>query len=64
MGALAQDLNVELELSHSGDGVWQSNHQPDWNGWSPSTRRLGVGGPEEEILYHLRGSKNEVFKLA
>jgi len=64
VGALAQDLNVELELSQSGDGVWQSNYQPDWNGWSPSTRRLGAGGPEEEILYHLRGSKNEMFKLA
>jgi ring-1,2-phenylacetyl-CoA epoxidase subunit PaaC len=32
-------------------------------GWSPTTRRSGGAGPEEEILYHLRGSKNAVFKL-
>ena len=34
-----------------------------WTGWTPARRRIGTGGPDEEILYHLRGSKNEVFKL-
>lgn len=32
-------------------------------GWDPATRRLVPGGPEEEILQHLRGTKNEIFKL-
>jgi ring-1,2-phenylacetyl-CoA epoxidase subunit PaaC len=33
-----------------------------FTGWNPATRRLAPGGPDEEILYHLRGSKNEIFK--
>lgn len=33
-----------------------------FDGWNPATRRLADGGPDEEILYHLRGSKNEIFK--
>jgi ring-1,2-phenylacetyl-CoA epoxidase subunit PaaC len=32
-------------------------------GWSPARRRTGDTGPQEDILYHLRGSKNAVFKL-
>lgn len=32
-------------------------------GWDPATRRRDGSGPDEEILQHLRGSKNEVFKL-
>jgi ring-1,2-phenylacetyl-CoA epoxidase subunit PaaC len=35
-----------------------------FDGWTPDHRRLGGGGPDEEILFHLRGTKNEVFKLA
>jgi ring-1,2-phenylacetyl-CoA epoxidase subunit PaaA len=31
--------------------------------WSPATRRSTTGGPEDDILYHLRGSKNAIFKL-
>lgn len=34
-----------------------------FEGWTPGNRRVGPGGPEEEILFHLRGNKNEVFKL-
>ena len=34
-----------------------------WDGWTPGRRRIGGAGPDEEILYHLRGSKNAVFKL-
>lgn len=35
-----------------------------WDRWTPARRRIAGGGPDEEILYHLRGAKNEVFKLA
>jgi ring-1,2-phenylacetyl-CoA epoxidase subunit PaaC len=35
-----------------------------FDGWTPDNRRLGGNGPDEEILFHLRGTKNEVFKLA
>ncbi|MFQ6045822.1 MAG: Phenylacetic acid catabolic protein [Gemmatimonadales bacterium] len=34
-----------------------------FGGWSPATRRLGSGGPDEEILQHLAGRKNAIFKL-
>ncbi len=35
----------------------------DFAGWTPTNRRPGGGGPDEEILFHLRGTKNEIFKL-
>ncbi len=31
--------------------------------WNAATRRLAAGGPDEEILRRLRGSRNEIFKL-
>jgi len=34
-----------------------------FDGWTTDNRRIGGGGPNEEILFHLRGNKNEVFKL-
>jgi len=37
---------------------------PDVGAWNPATRRAGDGGPEETILFRLRGTRNEVFKLA
>lgn len=36
---------------------------PAFEGWNPATRRVRRGGPDAEMLEHLRGSKNEVFKL-
>lgn len=36
---------------------------PQARGWSAGTRRSGDGGPDDELLYHLRGTKNAVFKL-
>ena len=35
-----------------------------WTGWTPARRRSGPGGPSDEVLYHLRGTKNAVFKVA
>jgi len=34
-----------------------------FDGWDPATRRCTPGAPDEQILYHLRGSKNAVFKV-
>lgn len=50
---LAQE--VGLELSQPAIGAFE--------GWTGDNRRVGGGGPEDEILFHLRGNKNEVFKL-
>jgi ring-1,2-phenylacetyl-CoA epoxidase subunit PaaC len=36
----------------------------DLGGWAADNRRIAGGGPDDEILFHLRGTKNEVFKLA
>jgi 1,2-phenylacetyl-CoA epoxidase catalytic subunit len=32
--------------------------------WDPARRRSGAGHPSDEVLYHLRGTKNEIFKHA
>jgi len=50
---IAGPLGVEIEVAKPS--------RPD--GWSPGTRRARDAGPSEDILYHLRGSKNAVFKL-
>ncbi len=38
--------------------------RPDGTTWNPDRRRAGPGAPSDEVLYHLRGTKNEVFKRA
>jgi hypothetical protein len=35
----------------------------DFGAWTPANRRAGSGGPEAEILSHLRGDRNDLFKL-
>lgn len=63
VGALAKSLNVDLGLKKQ-NGSWQLRTIPNWQAWDPVTRRLEKSGPDEEILYRLRGSKNAVFKLS
>jgi len=36
---------------------------PSYAGWDARTRRMDSGGPADEIVFHLRGSANELFKL-
>jgi len=36
---------------------------PPATGWVAARRRSGGGGPSEDVLYHLRGTKNAIFKL-
>jgi ring-1,2-phenylacetyl-CoA epoxidase subunit PaaA len=50
---LAEACGVELRL----ESVLRLD------GWHPSTRRSGGSAVAEEILYHMRGSKNAIFKL-
>ena len=63
LGNLAATLEVDLGLSKT-NGTWKFNTTFDWANWDPKSRRLTKTGPDEEILYHLRGSKNKVFKLS
>lgn len=62
LGGLANELQIDLGLSKV-NGAWQLAKTFDWQGWNPQSRRLTQSGPDEQILYHLRGSKNKVFKL-
>jgi ring-1,2-phenylacetyl-CoA epoxidase subunit PaaC len=36
---------------------------PSFKGWTPQRRRSTASTPSERILTHLRGSKNEIFKM-
>lgn len=36
---------------------------PEPDEWDPARRRSGGGGPSQEVLYHLRGTKNAIFRL-
>ncbi|MFQ5605908.1 MAG: Phenylacetic acid catabolic protein [bacterium] len=63
LGKLSASLKVDLDLTREADNNYQLRTQPDWQGWNPQTRRIDTSGPDEQILYHLRGSKNKVFKL-
>ena len=63
LGKLAESLHLNLGLSNPNGQTWKFEDAIDWSGWNPATRRLGQTGPNEQILYHLRGSKNKVFRL-
>ncbi|MFQ5772773.1 MAG: hypothetical protein ACE5HX_19715, partial [bacterium] len=63
LGNLAENLKVDLALSKMDNNLWQYKTAPQWDGWNSQTRRIQKSGPDEQILYHLRGSKNKVFKL-
>jgi len=45
-------------------GVPLQAPSPTFGPWAPALRRAGAGGPEEEILFHLRGEGNALFKLS
>jgi len=63
IGCLAASLKVDLALSKEKNNTWRLKNPLQWNGWNAQTRRIQPSGPDEEILYHLRGSKNRIFKL-
>jgi phenylacetate-CoA oxygenase PaaI subunit len=60
---ILQDLLSDLSETARTLGVELEAESPALDGWNPATRRVGPGGPAEEILHHLRGSKNAIFKL-
>jgi phenylacetate-CoA oxygenase PaaI subunit len=53
VGALAKDAGVTLPP------VMVASYR----GWNPRTRRAGSRGPTEDIVFHLRGSANAMFRL-
>ncbi len=58
------DLLSDISRTANALGLSIEPDRPQsFDGWTTRTRRVRPGGPDEEILYHLRGSKNEIFKL-
>ncbi len=60
---ILQDLIGDVAETAASLGVRLEIETPAFDGWDPATRRRGTSGPNEEILQHLRGSKNAMFKL-
>jgi 1,2-phenylacetyl-CoA epoxidase catalytic subunit len=57
-------VNADLRTMAEAAGcVLPSVVPPSFTGWDPATRRLPGTAPDEEILYHLRGTRNAMFKL-
>lgn len=62
VGAFAQEQKIAVEIKQS-DGHWAPALPIDFSNWNPAVRRCTPGQPDDGILYHLRGSKNDIFKL-
>lgn len=58
---LAQFVREVAQLG-STVGVHLGLDSAEYDRWSPRTRRGRAGGPSDEILYHMRGSKNAMFR--
>lgn len=63
ISSFAKSLKVDLALSQENNNRWRLINPIHWNDWNAQTRRNQPSGPDNEILYHLRGSKNQIFKL-
>ena len=62
IGPLAAQQRLEVGLEKRGEH-WHVLTPIDFSGWNAGTRRCTATKPDEQLLYHLRGSKNAIFKL-
>jgi 1,2-phenylacetyl-CoA epoxidase catalytic subunit len=62
VGGFAHDQKISIGLEQKG-GHWAPKFPIDFSNWTPKVRRCTPGQPDEKLLYHLRGSKNAIFKL-
>ncbi|MEK7727340.1 MAG: Phenylacetic acid catabolic protein [candidate division KSB1 bacterium] len=62
IGAFAVELGLNFNLKEE-SRHWQLREAVNFTNWNPKTRRCAATQPEEKLLYHLRGSKNAMFKL-
>ena len=53
VGAMAEQVGMTVAAPASGAPA----------GWNPDSRRAAAGGPAEDIVFHLRGAANAMFKL-
>jgi 1,2-phenylacetyl-CoA epoxidase catalytic subunit len=61
---LARDLVAQVGAECREAGLELAPPGASFAGWSVALRRAGTGGPDAEILEHLRGTRNAVFKVA
>jgi phenylacetate-CoA oxygenase PaaI subunit len=62
VGEFARDQKIAIGLKPE-NGHWAPTFSIDFSNWNSEVRRCTASQPDESILYHLRGSKNEIFKL-
>lgn len=62
IGEFATELGLNLGLKQE-HNHWQLREAINFANWNAKTRRCAATHPAEELLYHLRGSKNAMFKL-
>jgi len=61
-GAFAHEQKISLELEQK-NIHWTPTFPIDFSKWNAANRRCTPAQPDEKLLYHLRGSKNAIFKL-
>ena len=61
--AILHDFAHDIDQTTSAVGVQLQPGPSPKHGWSSETRRSSEGAPDDDILYHLRGSKNAMFRL-
>ncbi len=62
VGPLSEEQRLDIGLEKQ-NGHWLARRALDFSAWNPMTRRCAATQPDEKLLYHLRGSKNAIFKL-
>lgn len=61
---ILKDVTEELNGMASLGPTGMAMRAPQFDNWTPARRRGRAESPSDEVLYHLRGTKNAVFKLA
>jgi ring-1,2-phenylacetyl-CoA epoxidase subunit PaaA len=62
IGAFAAEQSLVWGMEKL-DAHWRARPTLDFSAWNPQTRRCSAAQPDEKLLYHLKGSKNAMFKL-
>lgn len=62
IGLLAAEQQVVVGIQKNGKH-WQPTISVNLENWSFQTRRCTASQPDESLMYHLKGSKNAIFKL-
>lgn len=59
---LAMDAGFSASSVSPGGELWVDAGVIDWSAWDPDRRRLDAGGPSDQLIEHLSGSRNVEFR--